>query len=139
MNSHAIRSSTDWEALVEPVALALLRDPKRRTSTEWRYGRKGSLAVHVAGRPARDLVRLRGGGWRRRPSPSSSTSRVWTGPRPWHGCESGACWQGGLALVAGLALARARGSSSHRSAGAIREVSGTGADPRKSLYGPYRA
>ena len=40
---------TDWEALVEPVALALLGEPQSRTSTEWRYGRKGSLAVHVAG------------------------------------------------------------------------------------------
>ena len=40
---------TDWEALIEPVALVLLGDPKRRTSTEWRYGRKGSLAVHIAG------------------------------------------------------------------------------------------
>ena len=49
MNSHAIRSTTDWEALVEPVARALLGDPQRRTRTEWRYRRKGSLAIHVAG------------------------------------------------------------------------------------------
>ena len=27
-------------------------------------------------------------------SPSSSTSNIWTGPRPWPGCESGACWRG---------------------------------------------
>ena len=40
----------DWAALMEPVALALLGDPARRpASGEWRYRRKGSLAVNVGG------------------------------------------------------------------------------------------
>ena len=43
-------TETDWAALLEPVALELLGDPVRRPSSgEWRYRRKGSLAVHVAG------------------------------------------------------------------------------------------
>ena len=36
---------------------------------------------------------MKQGGWRRRPRPRRA--RLWTGPRPWPGCESGACWQGG--------------------------------------------
>ena len=41
---------TDWPDLLEPVALELLGEPSRRTTSgEWRYGRKGSLAVHVGG------------------------------------------------------------------------------------------
>ena len=44
---------TDWPDLLEPVALELLGEPSRRTTSgEWRYGRKGSLAVHVAGHRA---------------------------------------------------------------------------------------
>ena len=40
----------DWNALLEPVAQELLGEPVQRTrSGEWRYRRKGSLAVHVAG------------------------------------------------------------------------------------------
>ena len=44
----------DWSALASPVARALLGEPNARTSTacELRYGRKGSLAVHVAGERA---------------------------------------------------------------------------------------
>ena len=43
-------TETDWAALLEPVARELLGDPARRPSSgEWRYRRKGSLAVHVAG------------------------------------------------------------------------------------------
>ena len=43
-------TETDWAALLEPVARELLGDPVRRPSSgEWRYRRKGSLAVHVAG------------------------------------------------------------------------------------------
>ena len=43
-------TETNWAALLEPVALELLGDPvRRRPSGEWRYRRKGSLAVHVAG------------------------------------------------------------------------------------------
>ena len=43
-------TETDWAALLEPVARELLGDPVRRpASGEWRYRRKGSLAVHVAG------------------------------------------------------------------------------------------
>ena len=57
---------TDWPDLLEPVALELLGEPSRRTTSgEWRYGRKGSLAVHVAGHRAgtwRDYEAGVGGG-----------------------------------------------------------------------------
>ena len=77
---------TDWPDLLEPVALELLGEPSRRTTSgEWRYGRKGSLAVHVAGD--------RAGTWRDHEaaagaasSISWNTSRGSTGPRPWTGC-----------------------------------------------------
>ena len=40
----------DWTALLEPVAQELLGEPARQTrSGEWRYRRKGSLAVYVDG------------------------------------------------------------------------------------------
>ena len=41
----------DWPALLEPVALAVLGEPSQRLrhGAEWRYRRKGSLAVHVDG------------------------------------------------------------------------------------------
>ena len=38
---------TDWPALAEPVAVALLGDPTRRNARELRYGRRGSLAVKL--------------------------------------------------------------------------------------------
>ena len=57
---------TDWPDLLEPVALELLGEPSRRTTSgEWRYGRKGSLAVHVSGDRAgtwRDHEAAAGGG-----------------------------------------------------------------------------
>lgn len=40
----------DWAALMEPVARALLGEPSSRKGHEWRYGTKGSLAIHVAGK-----------------------------------------------------------------------------------------
>ena len=41
---------TDWSGLLEPVAQELLGEPVRRSAGgEWRYRRKGSLAVHVDG------------------------------------------------------------------------------------------
>ena len=39
----------EWPALMEPVALELLGEPRRRAAATWRYRRKGSLAVHVGG------------------------------------------------------------------------------------------
>ena len=43
-------TETDWAALLDPVARELLGDPVRRPSSgEWRYRRKGSLAVHGGG------------------------------------------------------------------------------------------
>ena len=46
---NAARVPIDWPALMRPVALALLGEPDSRSHGEWRYGRRGSLAVHVAG------------------------------------------------------------------------------------------
>ena len=39
----------DWPSLIEPVALAVLGEPKQRKRGEWRYRGKGSLVVHVDG------------------------------------------------------------------------------------------
>ena len=43
------REPIDFAALAGPVALALLGDPNpiMSTAAEWRYGRKGSLAVRL--------------------------------------------------------------------------------------------
>ena len=38
---------TDWARLMPDVARRLLGEPPRKTAREWRYGRKGSLVVHV--------------------------------------------------------------------------------------------
>ena len=70
-NGLAVRAMTarriDWSAISGDVALALLGEPNARLSTvrEWRYGRRGSLAVHVAGDRAgtwRDFESGEGGG-----------------------------------------------------------------------------
>ena len=40
---------TDWPSLMPDVARRLLGDPQKKTAREWRYGQKGSLAVHIEG------------------------------------------------------------------------------------------
>ena len=42
---------TDWDAMMSEVAVALLGEPNAALSSEHelRYGRRGSLAVHIAG------------------------------------------------------------------------------------------
>ena len=68
-------------------------------------------------------------------SPSSSTSSVWTGPRPWPWLRDRGLLAGG-GLVAGLALARAGGVGGGRARfGGYTELR---PDPRESLYGPHR-
>ena len=54
----------DWQALAEPVALALLGPPNKRLSRgdRWRWGRKGSMTVDVAGGRFMDFERDVGGG-----------------------------------------------------------------------------
>ena len=61
------RKPIDWPAIAGRVARALLGEPNARMSTahELRYGRKGSLAVHVGGERAgtwRDFEAGEGGG-----------------------------------------------------------------------------
>ena len=43
--------STPWPDLLEPVALAVLDEPTQRLKhgAEWRYGRRGSMTLHVDG------------------------------------------------------------------------------------------
>ncbi len=41
--------SADWPKILQAVALALLGDPAQQRRGEWRYGRRGSLVVHVDG------------------------------------------------------------------------------------------
>ena len=56
---------TDWPALLPVVAQRLLGDPIKKTAREWRYGRKGSLVVHVGGSRAgtwKDFEGDEGGG-----------------------------------------------------------------------------
>ena len=59
------RSGPDWAGLIAPVAERLLGKPTRKTAREWRFGSKGSLAVHVGGSRAgrwRDFQADEGGG-----------------------------------------------------------------------------
>ena len=62
-----VRESIDWPGIAGDVARALVGEPNPRLSTacELRYGRKGSLAVHVGGERAgtwRDFEAGEGGG-----------------------------------------------------------------------------
>ena len=45
-------TAIDWPGIAGTVARALLGEPSSRTRTELRYGRRGSLAVHVGGERA---------------------------------------------------------------------------------------
>ena len=47
--------TADWPEILRAVALELLGEPTERRGHEWRYGRRGSLAVNVGGQ--------RGGSW----------------------------------------------------------------------------
>ena len=44
--------SVDWPGVVRAVATSLVGEPTRKTATEWRFRRRGSLAVNVAGEHA---------------------------------------------------------------------------------------
>ena len=60
-------SGIDWPRIADPVARALLGEPnvRRSTACELRYGRRGSLVVHVAGERAgtwTDFEASEGGG-----------------------------------------------------------------------------
>ena len=45
-------SSADWPGLVQAVATSLVGEPTHKTATEWRFRRRGSLAINVAGEHA---------------------------------------------------------------------------------------
>ena len=45
-------SSVDWPGVVRVVATSLVGEPTRKTATEWRFRRRGSLAINVAGEHA---------------------------------------------------------------------------------------
>ena len=53
---------TDWPAIIGPVAVALLGEPSRRSGRELRYGRKGSLSVHLDKGTWHDHESATGGG-----------------------------------------------------------------------------
>jgi hypothetical protein len=53
---------TDWPPLMPDVALALLGEPSRKASREWRYGRRGSLAVNLTAGTWKDYESGEGGG-----------------------------------------------------------------------------
>ena len=53
---------TDWPGIIGPVAEALLGEPSRRSGRELRYGRKGSLSVHLDKGTWRDYESATGGG-----------------------------------------------------------------------------
>ena len=44
--------SVDWPGVVRVVATSLVGEPTRKTATEWRFRRRGSLAINVAGEHA---------------------------------------------------------------------------------------
>ena len=57
--------TADWPEILKAVALEVLGRPTERRRNEWRYGRHGSLAVHIGGQRAgswRDFEAGRGGG-----------------------------------------------------------------------------
>ena len=45
-------SSVDWASVLRVVATSLVGEPTRKTATEWRFRRRGSLSVNVAGEHA---------------------------------------------------------------------------------------
>ena len=56
---------TDWSEILRAIALEVLGDPTHRRGDEWRYGRHGSLVVHVGGQRAgswHDFEASHGGG-----------------------------------------------------------------------------
>ena len=52
--------TADWPEILKAVALEVLGQPAERRSNQWRYGRHGSLALHVGS--WRDFEAGRGGG-----------------------------------------------------------------------------
>ena len=44
--------SVDWPGVVRAVAASLVGEPTHKTATQWRFRRRGSLAVNVAGENA---------------------------------------------------------------------------------------
>jgi len=44
--------SVDWPGVVRAVATSLVGEPTSRTATQWRFRRRGSLAINVAGEHA---------------------------------------------------------------------------------------
>ena len=63
--------SADWPRILQAVALALLGDPTQQRRGEWRYGRRGSLVVHVDGDRAGTWYDFEAGiRWRRLPNAS---------------------------------------------------------------------
>lgn len=44
--------SVDWASVLRVVATSLVGEPTRKTATEWRFRRRGSLSVNVAGEHA---------------------------------------------------------------------------------------
>ena len=126
---------TDWPDLLEPVARELLGEPSRRTTSgEWRYGRKGSLAVHVAGHRAgtwRDHEADAGGGvldlLEHVEGIDRAEALVWLRRR---GLLDGAQPPGDAASrLAGAGVARHRGPPDNRSAGTLARCSAP-ASPR---------
>lgn len=55
-------NSVDWPSLAQAAALALLGEPTRRTRQEWRWGRRGSLALYLDRGTWRDFEAGKGGG-----------------------------------------------------------------------------
>ena len=53
---------TDWPPFMPDVALALLGEPSRKASREWRYGRRGSLVVNLTAGTWKDYESGDGGG-----------------------------------------------------------------------------
>ena len=51
-----ITPTADWPEILKAAALEVLEQPAERRSNQWRYGRHGSLALHVGGQ--------RAGSWR---------------------------------------------------------------------------
>lgn len=53
---------TDWVSIAQPLALELLGEPSKKSSNEWRWGRKGSLVLNLESASWYDHEADQGGG-----------------------------------------------------------------------------
>ena len=129
-------NATDFAALLPDVARRLLGDPPRIGADEWRYGSRGSLAVHVGGAARgtwHDFEADRSGGGVL--DLIEHLQQTATRPAPWR-------WLVDARLIDPPAGADARpanrGKPCHNAARVAAPIRPAGPDARPPDSGPYR-